>query len=78
MKPWWDDAACRGEDPVLFDYIPNEDLPFAQAKAEDAISVCSNCNVVEACRDDASQSDREWTVRAGLRPILLVRRLRSA
>lgn len=76
---WMEEAACIGEDPTYFEYEPTrEELEDAVARTELAQEVCHLCLVQRECRDGASGSDRLWTVRGGLAPIALTRRLRGA
>jgi WhiB family redox-sensing transcriptional regulator len=43
---WWDDAACRSEDPALF-------FPEGGDDSRPAKAICGTCPVLEQCRADA-------------------------
>jgi WhiB family redox-sensing transcriptional regulator len=61
MEDWLTRAACRGEDPQLFDGTLEGGRDVAQAKA-----VCARCPVRVDCLTDALELRDDTTVRAGM------------
>lgn len=65
---WHDDAACRGEDPVLF-FGSEGERPAARERRERlARDLCSFCPVRRECLDDAIARNDPNGVWGGLNP----------
>lgn len=65
---WRRDAACVGEDLVLFYGPDGERRPEREAREEKAKTVCAACPVRTSCLEDAliPGSTRQWGVRGGM------------
>ncbi|MCE7884401.1 MAG: WhiB family transcriptional regulator [Actinobacteria bacterium ATB1] len=77
MRSWRDQAKCRGLDPEIF--FPD---PEIEEDADEAIAICMECRVQEACLENAiarREKDGVWggaTVKERRR--IIRRRRRSA
>lgn len=63
---WQDDAACRGEDLVLFFGLDGERQPEKDIRERKAKAICSQCPVRAACLDYALSRNEKTGLWGGL------------
>jgi WhiB family redox-sensing transcriptional regulator len=63
---WQDDAACRGEDLVLFFGPDGERQPEREIRERKAKEICSWCPVRTTCLDTAIADNDKYGIRGGL------------
>jgi hypothetical protein len=77
---WQEQANCKGKAFELFEYQEKdsplakgmsyrERLEFNDANFELAAEICIECPVFLQCGENATEEDRQWTVRAGEAPL---------
>jgi WhiB family redox-sensing transcriptional regulator len=65
---WQDDAACRGEDLVLFFGPHAERQPERDARERKAKAICAQCPVRSECLDYALSGPEKYGLYGGLNP----------
>lgn len=78
MNEWEEFAACRSEDPSLFevpDYVGNMKRQMVKAtkrKLEAGMKICATCSVTGPCWASANDADKHFTVRGGNPPQIFI------
>jgi len=62
LRPWQDDAACRGEDAAWFFPAEAEQRRARIRREARAKAVCVRCPVIEQCRAHALRVDEPWGI----------------
>ncbi|MGV0868464.1 WhiB family transcriptional regulator [Corynebacterium kalidii] len=71
-RPWYERAACRGDDPALYETPKNLAHAWARgdlAKVRDGMTAaarCDTCPVIRQCARDALACQDHATIRAGV------------
>lgn len=64
---WIHRAACKGQDPELFE-LPDSWSPDTEKKLSKGLSFCAVCPVAQECVDWAENDDLKHTIRGGHMP----------
>lgn len=62
LRPWQDDAACRGDPSGLFFPVEPERRGARARREARAKAVCRGCPVLELCREHALRVDEPWGI----------------
>lgn len=71
-RPWYDRAACSGDDPDRYETPMSIGTAWGRGRREvvrealEAGSLCDGCPVIRECARDAVRCDDSGTIRAGI------------